>query len=100
MNIQSEYARELLEKAVGSTPSMGQNAEIKAALSMLQDMVSKQSALKSTTSDPQPFLPRDLSGINAAKLPRPPWKVAKEVLDNATGMYTCPITGCLPNDAY
>lgn len=84
MNIQSEFARELLEKAVGSTPSIGQNAEIKAALNMLQDMVSKQNTLKSTTSDPQPFLSRDLSGINAAKLPHPPWKVSKEILDNAS----------------
>lgn len=82
MNIQSEFARELLEKAVGSTPSIGQNAEIKAALTMLQDMVSKQSALKSTSNDPQSFLPRELSNIDASKLERPPWSVVKQVLDD------------------
>jgi hypothetical protein len=71
---------------VGSTPSIEQNAEIKSALTSLQEMVSRQgqytNPLPSLTS---PFFHRTLAELDATKLERPPWDVANEVIEKASG---------------
>ena len=83
---QSEFARELLEQAVGSTPSIIENAEIKAALTSLQDMVSRQGAHTNTmaTTVSYPFGSRSLADVDHTKLERPPWKLVNEVIDKAS----------------
>jgi hypothetical protein len=90
MNSQSEYARELLEKAVGSTPSMGQNAEVKAALTSLQGMVSKQNQPILTTNEPQPLINRALAAIDSTTLERPSWDQIEDILEQATSMPSAP----------
>lgn len=85
INKQSEIARELLEKAVGSTPSMGQNVEVKAALTSLQDLVTRQGQYTNTlASTSNPFFNRVLVDIDPAKLERPPWDVVLEVIEMAS----------------
>ncbi|KAK7182408.1 uncharacterized protein CC84DRAFT_1101011 [Paraphaeosphaeria sporulosa] len=86
INRQSEFARELLEQAVGSTPSIGQNAEIKAALSSLQNMVTRQSANPNTitASLTYPFSNKALAEVDHTKLERPPWDLVNEVIDKAS----------------
>lgn len=86
LNAQSEIARELLEQAVGSTPSIGHNAEIQAALASLQSMVSRQSRITATTNEPQPFFHKALADVDAAKLQRPPWEAVVDVVEKATSM--------------
>ncbi|KAF2676907.1 hypothetical protein K458DRAFT_424397 [Lentithecium fluviatile CBS 122367] len=86
INRQSEFARELLEQAVGSTPSIGQNAEIKAALTSLQDMVTRQGQYTNTmtASSTHPFFNRALVDIDPSKLERPPWEVVEDVIEKAS----------------
>lgn len=86
INRQSEFARELLEQAVGSTPSIEQNAEIKAALSSLQNMVTRQSATFNTltASLNYPFSNRAIAEIDHTKLERPPWNLVSDVVDKAS----------------
>ncbi|KAJ4287806.1 hypothetical protein N0V90_012510 [Kalmusia sp. IMI 367209] len=86
INRQSEFARELLEQAVGSTPSIEQNAEIKAALTSLQDMVTRQGAYTNmmTTSLTYPFSNKSLADLDHANLERPPWELVNEVIDKAS----------------
>lgn len=83
LNAQSEYARELLERAVGSTPSIGQNSEIQAALASLQGMVSKQNQSISTKHETQPFFTKTLADVDATKLERPPWEAVSDAIDSA-----------------
>lgn len=87
INRQSDFARELLEHAVGNTPSIEQNAEIKAALTSLQDMVSRQSHYSTTISGTasQPLFNKALADIDHVKLERPPWNVVSDVIDKASG---------------
>lgn len=80
LNSQSDYAREFLAQAVDSTPSIGQNAEIKSALSALGDMVNQQSQSASTANS---FLDRALADIDHENLGRPPWSAVTSVLDQA-----------------
>ncbi|KAF1954350.1 hypothetical protein CC80DRAFT_476084 [Byssothecium circinans] len=84
INRQSEFARELLEQAVGSTPSIGQNAEIKNALTSLQDMVTRQGQYTNAMPASQPFFNRNLADLDASNLERPSWEVANEVLEKAS----------------
>ncbi|KAK3201538.1 hypothetical protein GRF29_185g1266629 [Pseudopithomyces chartarum] len=86
INRQSEFARELLEQAVGSTPSIIENAEIKAALTSLQDMVTRQGAYTNTmtTSLSYPFSSKSLVDVDHTKLERPPWELVNEVIDKAS----------------
>ncbi|KAL5419790.1 hypothetical protein PMIN03_000390 [Paraphaeosphaeria minitans] len=86
INRQSEFARELLEQAVGNTPSIGQNAEIKAALTSLQNMVTRQSANPNTitASLTYPFSNKALPEVDHTKLERPPWDLVNEVIDKAS----------------
>jgi hypothetical protein len=88
LNRQSEFARELLEQAVGSTPSIGQNTEIQAALTSLQEMVTRQGQYTNTMSSAShPFFTRALSNIDPSKLDRPPWDIVNEVIDKAASMH-------------
>ena len=83
---QSEFARELLEQAVGSTPSIIENAEVKAALTSLQDMVTRQGAYTNTaaTSSLYPFINKSLANLDHTKLERPPWELVNEVIDKTS----------------
>lgn len=95
LNRQSVFARELLEHAVGSTPSMETNTDIKDALKSLQEMVDRQgqytNAIPAAFS--QPFFNRSLAEIDASKLERPPWDAAHEVLEKASGKKIEPTSG-------
>ncbi|KAL1608578.1 hypothetical protein SLS60_003522 [Paraconiothyrium brasiliense] len=86
INRQSEFARELLEQAVGRTPSIEQNTEIKAALTSLQNMVTRQGANANTitASLTYPFSNKALAEIDHTKLERPPWDLVNEVIDKAS----------------
>ena len=84
INSQSDYARELLTKVVGNTPSIGQNVEIKAALDALEELVTRQGHVTvSTTSTPHSLINRSLSDVDVGKLERPPWPIMKEMLERA-----------------
>lgn len=86
INSQSGYARELLAKVVGNIPSIGQNEEIKSALSALEDIVTRQGHVTvSTTSTTSSLINRALSDVDPAKLDRPPWLSVKEMLEKALG---------------
>lgn len=83
-NRQSGYARELLTKVVGNTPSIGQNEEVKSALSALGELVTRQGHVTvSTTSTTHSLINRSLSDVDAGKLERPPWPAVKEMLERA-----------------
>jgi hypothetical protein len=84
INSQSGYARELLTKVVDSTPSIGQNAEIKRALSALGELVTRQGhATVPTTSTVNSLINRSLSEVDPGKLERPPWITVREMLERA-----------------
>jgi hypothetical protein len=84
LNRQSEFAREFLEKAVGNTPSIEQNAEIKDALTSLQEMVTRQGRYTNTMSSAShPFFNRALSNIDPSRLDRPPWDIVNDVIEKA-----------------
>jgi hypothetical protein len=84
-NSQSGLARDFLEQAVGNTPSIGQNADIKAALTSLQDMVAQQAQKKSTVNiQTMPHFTYALYDIDPAKLERPPWEAVEDVLEKAS----------------
>ena len=80
INIQSDYARELLSEAIGSNPSIGQNVEIKSALAALGELVSQQGH---ATSSSNPLINRALSGIDPGDLEQPPWDEVSNVLEKA-----------------
>jgi hypothetical protein len=77
---QSDYARELLAQAVDRTPSIGQNAEIRSALTALGELVNQQGH---NTSSINPLLNRSLAESDPAKLDRPPWDEVSNALDKA-----------------
>ncbi|KAF2014110.1 hypothetical protein BU24DRAFT_481483 [Aaosphaeria arxii CBS 175.79] len=83
MHTQSSFAREVLEKAIGSTPSISQNAEIKATLNSLQDMVGRQNVLTSASTEAAAFFEKRLSENEATNLDRPPWDIVESILDRA-----------------
>jgi hypothetical protein len=83
-NTQSDYVRNLLVQVVGETPSVGQNAEVRAALAALGELVTRHNhdtAL--TTSLNQPLLDRSLASIDSATIGQPPWEVVRFALDKA-----------------
>ncbi|PSN71517.1 hypothetical protein BS50DRAFT_518657 [Corynespora cassiicola Philippines] len=82
MTVQSEFARELLKQAVDSTPSIEHNAEVKAALTSLQDMVSRAQNTGAPRLE-QPFFKESFAELDPSKLERPPWEAVIEVLDKA-----------------
>lgn len=83
INSQSEYARELLAKAVGGTPSIEQNAEVKSALHDLNELVSRQGSV--TVSNDHSLVNRSLAEIDPEKLSKPPWEVVSSMVEKACG---------------
>lgn len=83
LNAQSEYAREFIEKAVGSTPSIVQNKEIQAALASLKSMVNRQHHYGAAKSELQPLSDKLTADVAASTLERPPWEAVNEVIDKA-----------------
>jgi hypothetical protein len=71
INSQSDYARELLTKAVGSTPSIEQNAEVKSALRALTELVPRQG--QDTPSSIHSLVNRSLAEVDPEGLAKPPW---------------------------
>ncbi|KAF2127627.1 hypothetical protein P153DRAFT_398225 [Dothidotthia symphoricarpi CBS 119687] len=97
INSQSGYARELLAQAIGSTPSIGQNAEVQSALNALGELVTRQGQMTApTTSRNQPLLNRSLANINPVDLERPPWGVVIMVLEKASVFPTMAFTVIFP----
>jgi hypothetical protein len=85
---QSGYARELLAKAVGSTPSIEQNAEVKSALAALGDLVAHSgSTIASSSNNLIPLINRSLADIDPAKLDKPPWEIINQILQIACGRF-------------
>lgn len=80
INSQSDYAREYLARVVGSTPSIGQNAEIKSALIALGELATQQGP---NTASAVPLVNRSLRELDPEKLDRPPWDTVSHVLDKA-----------------
>ncbi|KAI4631061.1 hypothetical protein J4E83_002589 [Alternaria metachromatica] len=85
INSQSDYAREMLARAIGSTPSIGQNEEVKLALTALSEMVSQHGQNPATSN---PLINQSLVDIDPSKLERPPWETACYALEKASGMST------------
>jgi hypothetical protein len=83
INSQSDYAREMLAQAIGSTPSIGQNEEVKTALTALAEMVSQQGQNNASCN---PMINHSLAELDPSKLERPPRDVACYVLEKASGM--------------
>ena len=82
INTQSDYAREMLAQVIGSTPSIGQNEEVKTALTALSEMVSQQSQI---TGLNHPSINRSLAEVDSARLERPPWAEMCNALEKAMG---------------
>ena len=78
---QSDYARELLAQAVDRTPSIGQNAEVRSALTALGELVNQQGQ---NTSSTNPLINRSLAEFDPATLDRPPWDEVSNALDKAS----------------
>ncbi|KAF1850792.1 uncharacterized protein K460DRAFT_361562 [Cucurbitaria berberidis CBS 394.84] len=79
MNSQSDYAREFVARAVGSTPSIGQDAEIRSALTALGELVTQQNAASANS-----IVNRPLADFDAETLDRPPWDAVGHTLLEAT----------------
>jgi hypothetical protein len=99
INRQSGYARELLTKVVGSNPSIGQNEEIKSALSALEELVTRQGHVTvSTTTTVHPLINRALADVDPGKLERPPWSAVKDMLERALSKIRTFIIRCTNAD--
>ncbi|KAI4621865.1 hypothetical protein J4E80_004238 [Alternaria sp. BMP 0032] len=81
INSQSDYAREMLARVIGSTPSIGQNEEVKSALTALSEMVSQHGQNPATSN---PLINQSLVDIDPSKLERPPWEIACYALEKAS----------------
>ncbi|KAI4621494.1 uncharacterized protein J4E87_006711 [Alternaria ethzedia] len=84
INSQSDYAREMLARAIGSTPSIGQNEEVKLALTALSEMVSQHGQNPATSN---PLINQSLVDIDPSKLERPPWEIACYALEKASVVF-------------
>jgi hypothetical protein len=84
LNAQSEYAREFIEKAVHSTPSIVQNKEVQAALASLKSMVNRHNIYGATKSELQPLFDKVTADVDASTLERPPWEAINDVIEKAT----------------
>ncbi|KAF2472790.1 fungal-specific transcription factor domain-containing protein [Lindgomyces ingoldianus] len=83
LNTQSTFARDYLERTVVNT-SIGQNPQVKAALTSLQSMVKRQNQNVTSKTDAPLFVHKAASDVNISQLERPPWEAASDVLDKAT----------------
>ena len=90
-NTQSDYVRNLLVQVVGETPSVGQNAEVRAALTAMEELVTRHNQDTAlTTSLNQPLLDRTLASVDSETLGRPPWETVTSVLDKALSLSAYP----------
>jgi hypothetical protein len=90
-NTQSDYVRNLLVQVVGETPSVGQNAEVRAALTAMEELVIRHNQDTGlTTSLNPPLLDRSLDSVDSETLGRPPWEVVTSVLDKALSLSAYP----------
>jgi len=80
---QSDYARELLAHAIGSTPSIDQNEDVKSALLALNELVPRPGQITAPTPTASQPLIRSLASVDPEKLQRPPWEAVSHVLDLA-----------------
>lgn len=85
INSQSDYARELLAQAIGSTPSIGQNAEVQRALNALGELVNRQGQISASTTSAAGCrsINQSLAEIDPANLEKPPWEMVSMALDEA-----------------
>jgi hypothetical protein len=82
INTQSDYARALLTRAIGSTPSIEHNAEVRSALHALNDLVMHQGQVTSaSTTNNQALINRSLSEVDPESLDKPPWDLVTHVLE-------------------
>ncbi|KAG9195315.1 hypothetical protein G6011_00436 [Alternaria panax] len=81
INSQSDHARAMLAQAIGSTPSIGQNEEVRVALTALAEMVSQQGQNNASSNH---LINHSLADIDPANLERPPWDTACYVLKKAS----------------
>jgi uncharacterized coiled-coil protein SlyX len=89
INSQSDYVRELLAKAVGSTPSIEQNAEVKSALSALNDLVARQGQIVAPSSlSVNALINRSLADVDPEKLTKPPWSAVTDMVARACSKST------------
>ncbi|KAH4052515.1 hypothetical protein HBI75_138870 [Parastagonospora nodorum] len=79
---QSDYARELLRKAVGSTPSIEQNAEVKSALHALNELVPQQGQAPSSAS--YSLINHSFAELDPETLAKPPWDAVSNMVDEAS----------------
>jgi hypothetical protein len=82
----SVFAREVLERAVGSSPMTGQNPEMNAALTSLQGIVSRLSVQASTHESVSEYPFSQGASISSIKeLQLPPQKYVKELIQRTFG---------------
>jgi hypothetical protein len=82
---QSDYARELLRKAVGSTPSIEQNAEVKSALHALNELVPQQGQAPSSAS--YSLINHSFAELDPETLAKPPWDAVSNMVDEASSKW-------------
>lgn len=80
INIQSVYAREMLAQVIDNTPSIGQNEEVKMALTALSEIVSQQGQAGAPGNR---FYNRSLAEIDSTQLEKPPWTAVSNALETA-----------------
>ncbi|KAF1912991.1 fungal-specific transcription factor domain-containing protein [Ampelomyces quisqualis] len=84
INTQSDYAREILARAVDTTPSVGQNAEVQSALRSLGDLVKHHGHLTSpTVGNLQTLVNPSLADIDPENLSKPPWDMIEIAVKRA-----------------
>jgi hypothetical protein len=85
INSQSDYARGILAHVVGTTPSIGQNVELRSALGALGELVSKTSQVAAAAGSGDSFINPSLAEVAVENLEQPPWSVVKHVVNTARG---------------
>jgi hypothetical protein len=85
MDSQSGYVQELLARAVDSTPSVGQNAEVRSALHALNGLVTRQGQVSAPiTYNSHSLINRSLADVDPENLDKPPWDVISGMIDEAS----------------
>lgn len=93
INSQSDFARELLAQAIGKTPSIEQNAEIKTALSALKELVNQQSQIPISWSV---NMSREFADDDPTQLDRPPFDVVVNAIKKASQLPMLPFAIMFP----
>ena len=85
----------MLAHVVGTTPSMGQNQELKSALSALGELVSKKNHISTpSAAGGNTLVSRSLQEADAGKLEHPPWEIVKGAIDHAKSEAPLQCSGC------